>query len=197
MAGITETANGEKSQIDFKEITSFIVEELSKRNLLRKGATTYQNTESLLYKYNDLKKSVEDREEEIEEIKTTGLRGKSKSIFKIPEGSHSDYDTIEEDIINGLISDIKKTQLIINRIDRILKKFKSDKYIDIIKLKYFENKTQQELATMCRAMEEMRNETEHAKAIKVAKGMLQSGKLSYEEIAELSIDEVKALGKKV
>ena len=146
MAGITETANGEKSQIDFKEITSFIVEELSKRNLLRKGATTYQNTDSLLYKYNDLKKSVEDREEEIEEIKTTGLRGKSKSIFKIPEGSHSDYDTIEEDIINGLISDIKKTQLIINRIDRILKKFKSDKYIDIIKLKYFENKTQQDIA---------------------------------------------------
>lgn len=146
MAGITETANGEKSQIDFKEITSFIVEELSKRNLLRKGATTYQNTESLLYKYNDLKKSVEDREEEIEEIKTTGLRGKSKSIFKIPEGSHSDYDTIEEDIINGLISDIKKTQLIINRIDRILKKFKSDKYIDIIKLKYFENKMQQDIA---------------------------------------------------
>ena len=146
MAGITETANGEKSQIDFKEITSFIVEELSKRNLLRKGATTYQNTESLLYKYNDLKKSVEDREEEIEEIKTTGLHGKSKSIFKIPEGSHSDYDTIEEDIINGLISDIKKTQLIINRIDRILKKFKSDKYIEIIKLKYFENKTQQDIA---------------------------------------------------
>ena len=60
MAGITETANGEKSQIDFKEITSFIVEELSKRNLLRKGATTYQNTESLLYKYNDLKKSVDE-----------------------------------------------------------------------------------------------------------------------------------------
>ena len=67
-----------------------------------------------------------------------------------------------------------------------------------------ENKTQQELATMCRAMEEMRNETaretEHAKAIKVAKGMLQSGKLSYEEIAEiaeLSIDEVKALDEKV
>ena len=35
---------------------------------------------------------------------------------------------------------------------------------------------------------------------KVAKGMLQSGKLSYEEIAEiaeLSIDEVKALDEKV
>ena len=53
---------------------------------------------------------------------------------------------------------------------------------------------------MCRVMGEMRNETEHAKAIKVAKGMLQSGKLLYEEIAEiaeLSIDEVKALDEKV
>ena len=43
-------------------------------------------------------------------------------------------------------------------------------------------------------------EIQHAKAIKVAKGMLQSGKLSYEEIAEiaeLSIDEVKALDEKV
>ena len=63
-----------------------------------------------------------------------------------------------------------------------------------------ENKTQQELATMCRAMEEMRNETERAKAIKDAKGMLESGKLTYEEIAkivELTIDEVRALDKKV
>ena len=45
---------------------------------------------------------------------------------------------------------------------------------------------------MCRA-------TEYAKAIKVAKGMLQSGKLSYEEIAEiaeLTIEEVEALDKK-
>lgn len=56
------------------------------------------------------------------------------------------------------------------------------------------------VATMCRVMEEMRNETARAKAIKVAKGMLQSGKLSYEEIAEiaeLSVDEVKALDEKV
>ena len=80
----TNDENNEvKSHVNFKEITSYIIEELKKLNLLRKGATTYQNTESLLYKYNDLKKSVKDREEEIEEIKTTGLRGKSKSIFKI------------------------------------------------------------------------------------------------------------------
>ena len=56
------------------------------------------------------------------------------------------------------------------------------------------------VATMSRVMEEMRNETERAKAIKDAKGMLESGKLTYEEIAkiaELTIDEVRALDKKV
>ena len=71
------------------------------------------------------------------------------------------------------------------------------------RVRYFKE-DEKGVATMCRVMEEMRNETaretEHAKAIKVAKGMLQSGKLSYEEIAEiaeLSIDEVKALDEKV
>ena len=67
------------------------------------------------------------------------------------------------------------------------------------RVRYFKE-DEKGVATMCRAMGEMRNETEHAKAIKVAKGMLQSGKLLYEEIAEiaeLSIDEVKALDEKV
>lgn len=144
MAGISETANAERSK-DYKEITNYILEELSKRNLLRKSSTTYQNTESLLYKYNDLKKSIEDREEEIEEIKVTGLRSKSKSILQMPQGGPHN-DELETDIINGLIMDIKKTQLIINRIDRIINKFKSDKYIEIVKLKYFEGKTQQDIA---------------------------------------------------
>lgn len=148
MADTLKAANEEKSEIkiDYKEIVNYILEELNKLNLLHKGNSTYKNTESLLYKYNDLKKSIEDREEEIEEIKTEGLRGKSKSIFKIPTGSRNeDYD-VEQDIIDGLIKDIKKTQLVINRIDRILSKLKTDKYIDIIRLKYFENKTQQEIA---------------------------------------------------
>lgn len=144
MAENIETANEETSQLGYKEITSFIFEELSKRNLLRKGNSTYQNTESLLYKYNDLKNSIEDREEEIEEIKISGLRAKSKSILKMPEGTHN--GDLEEEIIEGLILDIKKTQLVVNRIDRIIKKFSTDKYIDIIKLKYFEGKTQQEIS---------------------------------------------------
>ena len=39
-----------------------------------------------------------------------------------------------------------ESEVIINRVDRILKKFKTDKYIEIIKLKYFEKRTQQEIS---------------------------------------------------
>ena len=67
------------------------------------------------------------------------------------------------------------------------------------RVRYFKE-DEKGVATMSRVMEEMRNETERAKAIKDAKGMLESGKLTYEEIAkiaELTIDEVRALDKKV
>lgn len=63
----------------------------------------------------------------------------------MPQGGPHN-DELETDIINGLIMDIKKTQLIINRIDRIINKFKNDKYIEIVKQKYFEGKTQQDIA---------------------------------------------------
>lgn len=55
------------------------------------------------------------------------------------------------------------------------------------------------VATMCRAMEEMRNETAHETSVRNALTMLASKKLSYEDIAlfsGLTIDEVKALDEK-
>ncbi len=148
MADNEKPATSEKTEnlIDYKAIVNYIFEELRTRNLLHKEISTYKATELLLYKYNDLKESISDREEEIKEIEKYGLRGESKSIFKIPEGVHTDSDEIEQNVINGLIKDIKRTQVVINRVDRILKKFKTDKYIEIIKLKYFDKRTQQEIS---------------------------------------------------
>ena len=67
------------------------------------------------------------------------------------------------------------------------------------RVRYFKE-DEKGVATMCRAMEEMRNETAHETAVQIAKRMLKSGKLSYEEIAEfaeLTVEEVKALDEKV
>ena len=55
------------------------------------------------------------------------------------------------------------------------------------------------VATMCRVMEDMRNETAREERIAMAQRLLKLGKLSYEEIAEtavLTVEEVKALDEK-
>ena len=67
------------------------------------------------------------------------------------------------------------------------------------RVRYFKE-DEKGVAAMSRVLEEMRKETARETAIKVAKGMLESGKLTHEEIAkitELTIDEVRALDEKV
>lgn len=52
---------------------------------------------------------------------------------------------------------------------------------------------------MCKAMEDMRKTERMETAIQIAKRMLDSGKLTYEEIAEfagLTLEEAKALDEK-
>ena len=70
------------------------------------------------------------------------------------------------------------------------------------RVRYFKEDTKG-VTNMCRAIEEMREETareaKHEKALKVAQNMLQWKKLSYEEIAEaveLPVEEIKALDTK-
>ena len=52
---------------------------------------------------------------------------------------------------------------------------------------------------MCRAMEELRNDTIHANSVEIALRILSSCKMSYEEISalvNLPVDEIKALDNK-
>ena len=73
----------------------------------------------------------------------------------------------------------------------------SDMYYDVLadRVKFFkENK--EGIAVMCKAMEDMRNQTLKEGMINVAKRMLADGTLTLEKIAEyagLSLDEVKKL----
>lgn len=63
------------------------------------------------------------------------------------------------------------------------------------RVRYFKE-DREGVTTMCKAMEDMRNEAVKENAIKAARSFLALGKLSYEEIANslgLTVDEVKAL----
>ena len=67
------------------------------------------------------------------------------------------------------------------------------------RVRYFKEDTEG-VATMCKAMEDMRNEAareaEKMKAIRMARLMIEDGKLSYEDIAmytELTLEEVEKI----
>ena len=60
----------------------------------------------------------------------------------------------------------------------------------------FFKESKEEIEIMCRAMEEMRNQTLKEGMINVAKKMLEDGTITLEKIAEfvgLSVDEVRKL----
>ena len=76
-----------------------------------------------------------------------------------------------------------------------------DMYYEVLaeRVHYFKE-DEKGVATMCKAMEEMRNEAVKEERVEVARQLLELGKLSYEEIAKIAkmtIEEVKALDKKV
>ncbi len=72
-----------------------------------------------------------------------------------------------------------------------------DMYYEVLAHRvHFFKEDEKGVAIMCKAMEEMRNETRKEERIIVALRMLKSRKLSHEEIAEfagLTVDEVKEL----
>ena len=64
------------------------------------------------------------------------------------------------------------------------------------RVRYFKE-DKEGVATMCKIMEDMKNEAAKRNSIETARVLLAMGKLSYEEIAQsvrlLTVDEVKAL----
>lgn len=128
------------------------VAELMKNNMLKNDKRTpFQKTEILLYNYNNFLEVIKNREEQIEEIKQTGLRKHSISILPaMSSSSHDSYIKTEEEKIDEKIAEIQLsisvTKNFISVIDKELNCLKNEKYFDIIRLKYFEGKTHDEIA---------------------------------------------------
>lgn len=77
----------------------------------------------------------------------------------------------------------------------------SDMYYKTLyeRVKYFKE-SKEGVATMCKMMEDMRNEAAKAERISLAKNLLLSHKLSYEEVAlytQLPLEQVKELAQDI
>lgn len=133
--------------ISKKEITGYIIQELEIRGYIKTNYSTFKNVERILYEYPKLKASITEREKQIKELREFGLPGKSKSITGLPTNTtRKDKEDIIDESIDSLNKHIFKTRVIIKHIDSVINTLKDDPYFEIIKLKYFDGKTHEQIA---------------------------------------------------
>lgn len=129
------------------DIVKIVLVELEKRGLIKQNDNTFKNVELLLYNYEAIKDSIKEREEQIKDLKTYGIKEKSSSITTIVENVQKQSKSeLIDNAIESLQQHIFRTKVVIKYIDKIIKKLEKDEYYPIIKLKYFKGKSIEEIA---------------------------------------------------
>lgn len=135
-------------------IVTAVVEALDKGKYIdtkSKSKTAYQKTEQLLYNYNGFKKIVKEKELEIETLKKYGVPQRSTSIVEYSPGSGVVKGMITEEesvenAIRSVQSSVQGTVQAISLIDNCMVALKNDPYYDILEMRYFEGRTQDDIA---------------------------------------------------
>lgn len=136
------------------EAAKQVVSEFKIQGLLKDAKqTAYQKTETLLYNYSNFKLAIKEKNEHIKYLQKHGIDSKSKSITSFSTansygGSSKDFDEMAEEKIISIRKSIAITQNLINVIDSALSKLEEDKYYEVIRYKYFEKKTNDEIAEL-------------------------------------------------
>lgn len=133
-----------------KDTVSEMIFELRKQGLMKNVKhNAFQKTEQLLYNYMNFKQVIVEKQSHIEFIKEAGIQKKSKSITSFA-GNHqldtrTDSDKADEQI-EALENSIIITKRYIEVIDNAISRLEDDNYYDLIRLRYFEGKTREEIA---------------------------------------------------
>lgn len=127
--------------------------ELRKQGMMKDDKQTpYQKMETLLYNYNSFIAAIEDKEEEINEIRVTGLKKRCNSVIPNPGSGTIVRETkTEQQKIDEKIADIEASISVTKRfiaiINEALEQLKnSEVYYELVPMKYFQGKTYEEIA---------------------------------------------------
>ena len=137
---------------EMKKLSKFIAEDLKKEKFLKSKKDSYEKTEYLLYKYNQLPDAIRLLKEEVNSLEEESKkipRPTTKSptlVLKENEGIYVYGDEILMTRISELKQIIAKTKSYKRMVDKVLKKFKEDEYYPIIEWIYFKNKTFEDIA---------------------------------------------------
>ena len=109
----------------------------------------FKATEKRLYAYPLLLIKIADDKETIEEIEKYGVHERSHSITRfIKNSTRLDPEEIKAAVLMDLRAQIDNDTHETMRIEKALKQIEDDEYRDIIKYKYFEQKTDEEIADL-------------------------------------------------
>lgn len=107
----------------------------------------FKATEKRLYAYPVLQAKKKDDEEMLEEIMRHGVNGHGRGVTRIAKsGAHLEEEEIKAAVVIDLKTAIADDQHEIERIEKALAQIADDEYKDIVRFKYFEQKTDDEIA---------------------------------------------------
>lgn len=113
----------------------------------REPRDVFKATEKRLYAYPVLRAKIRDDMEMLEEINRYGVRERSKSITRfVKSGTRLSTEEIKEAVIIDLKAGIANDQHETSRIEKAMSQIADDEYKDIVQYKYFEQKTDEEIA---------------------------------------------------
>lgn len=115
---------------------------------IKEKKSTFQRTEQLLYLVPKLRKAVNHNKQKIKDLQKYGINKKGSAVHVVPSSTPLKLD--EDEIIDKEINKLKQRNHIIDSqikwINDILLTLANDKYYDLIRLKYYDNKTNEEIA---------------------------------------------------
>lgn len=113
--------------------------------------TAYQKTETLLYNYNGFKRVIQERYDEIDELKRVGIPKKSTSIVEYtPHTGKVSSIVLPEESVESAVQErlrsVQGTVQVVELIDKCMSALKNDPYYCILEMRYFEGRTQEDIA---------------------------------------------------
>lgn len=144
-------------------VASAVVDTLEQRNII--NCNTYgscgapaqspksavEKTEALLYSYRDFKRIVDERMQEIEDIKKYGVPKDLSVQEYVAKGSvHTGGIVLEEESVESAVArvwrTVQRTVQAITLVDKGMAALKYDPYYRILEMRYFEGRTQEDIA---------------------------------------------------
>ena len=147
----------EKSELE--QIINLVVQNtikvLEDKNLLKPQSanekTAYQKTEQLLYNYRGFCRIIQESQQEIEDLRKYGVPGTCGGVKEytnkggMPQGLVLDEERVEAAVRN-VQERVQGTVQAIALIDKSMAALKSDPYYRILEMRYFEGRTQEDIA---------------------------------------------------